>query len=116
MSSTIGRLISNLTEYIEVKTEQLKLKIISRFARVLSNIIAFAMLAMLGLFFFFFVSFAAAEMLNQVLESTHLGYWCIAGGYLLIIILIFVLLKSKALQRWIENIIVNMAEKDDDQD
>lgn len=110
MASSARKVIDNIVEFIEVKTEQIKLKIITRVARMLSGVIALSMLALFSMFFLFFLSFAFAEMINIGLESDYLGYLIISGGYLLIIISIILLLKTRKMQKWIENLIVKLEE------
>ncbi|WP_436517717.1 phage holin family protein [Ekhidna sp. To15] len=110
MGSSARKVIDNIVEFIEVKTEQIKLKIISRVARMLSGVIALSMLALFTMFFLFFLSFAFAEMINIGLDSSYLGYLIIAGGYLLIIIIVILLLKTRKMQKWIENLIVKLEE------
>ncbi|MEM7297247.1 MAG: hypothetical protein AAF391_03160 [Bacteroidota bacterium] len=116
MANAVGKLISDLTEYIEVKTEQIKLRVISRVAKMLSSVISLSLLAALGLFFIFFLSFALANVLNEAFNSSHIGYFIISGFYFLIIIIIFILMKSKKIQGWLESLILKAAEREDEQD
>lgn len=116
MANAIGKVINNITEYIEIKTEQLKLRIVTKLAKMLSGVISLSFLMATGLFFMFFLSFAVGFLLNDVLESTYLGFFIIAGFYLLIIILILILVKTKKIQGWFEQIIIKAAEKGDEQD
>ena len=108
--SSASKVIENIIEFIEVKTEQIKLKVISRVARLLSGVFALSFIAVLMLFFLFFLSYAFAIMINLKLESEFLGYLIIAGVYLFLIILLFFLLKSRKLQRWIEALIIKLEE------
>lgn len=110
MASSARKVIDNIIEFIEIKTEQIKLKIISRVARMLSGVIAISMLGMFTLFFLLFLSFAFAEMINIGLESAYLGYLIIAGAYLLVIIFVVLLVKTRKLQKWIEAAIVKLEE------
>lgn len=110
MASSARKVIDNIVEFIEIKTEQIKLRIIARIAKMLSGVIALSMLALLSLFFLFFLTFAFAEMINSGLESTYLGYLIIAGAYLFLIIVVILLVKSRKLQRWIETAIVKLEE------
>ena len=110
MASSAKKVIDNIVEFIEVKTEQIKLRIIARVARILSGVFALSIIAVLAFFFLFFLSFAFAEMINESLNSPYLGYLMIAGAYLLIIIILFLLLKSRKLQKWIEALIVKLEE------
>lgn len=110
MASSTRKVIDNIVEFIEVKTEQIKLKIITKIARMLSGVIALSMLGLFSMFFLFFLSFAFAEMINMGLDSTYLGYLIISGGYLLIILLVILLLKTRKMQKWIETFIVKLEE------
>ena len=110
MASSARKVIDNIVEFIEVKTEQVKLRIIARVARMLSGVLALSVAALLSFFFLFFLSFAFAEMINAALESTYYGFLIIAGVYLLVIILVFALVKSRKLQKWIEKLIVKLEE------
>lgn len=110
MASSARQVIDNIIEFIEVKTEQIKLKIIARVARMLSGVIVLSMLGLFSMFFLFFLSFAFAEMLNESLGSNYLGYFIISGGYLLIIIVVILLLKTKKIQKWIETLIMKIEE------
>lgn len=110
MASSTRKMIDNIVEFVEVKTEQIKLKILARVAKMLSGVLAVSMLGLFSMFFFFFLSFAVAEMINSELNSNYLGFFIIAGAYLLIIIIILLLLKTKKIQRWIERLIVKLEE------
>ncbi len=110
MAASTKEVIDKVIEFVEVKTEQIKLKIITRIARLLSGVIALSISVLFGMFFLFFLSYALAEVLNDVLESDHLGFFIISGLYLLVIIIMVLLVKSKKLQHWIENFIVKLEE------
>ena len=110
MAASTKQVIDNVIEFVEVKTEQIKLKIIARVAKMLSGVIAISVSLLFGFFFLFFLSYAFAEMLNDILESSYLGFLLIAGVYLLVIVITILLVKSRKLQRWIENFIVKLEE------
>ena len=110
MASSARKVIDTIVEFIEVKAEQIKLRIITRVAKLLSGVIAFSMVAILGFFCLFFLSFALAVILNSTLNSPYLGYLIIAGAYLLVIIIILTLVKKRVIQRWIESAIVKLEE------
>ena len=94
MASSARKVIDSIIAFIEVKTEQIKLKIIAALAKLLSGVLSAAILAVLAFFFLFFLSFAFAEMINARLSSDYLGFLIIAGAYLIIIMIILALLKS----------------------
>lgn len=110
MASSAKKVIDNIVEFVKVKAEQIKLRIIARMARMLSGVIALSISALFGMFFLFFISFAFAEMINQALNSKFYGFLIIAAAYLLIIIVMVVLVKSRRMQRWIEQLIIKLEE------
>lgn len=110
MSSSARKLIENIVEFVEVKTEQIKLRIIARVAKMLSGVIALSVVAILGFFFLFFLSFAFAIMINIKFESEFLGYFIMAGVYLTIIFIVLLLLKNQVLQKGIERLIIKLEE------
>lgn len=109
-------MVERILEYVQIKMEQIKLRIITHVSRILANVIALALIGMLALFFVFFASFSLGAYLNELFNSTFLGHLAIAGGYLLVIIIIFLMMKTGKMQSWFENIILNIAEKEDEQE
>ncbi len=115
MASSIGDIVEKITEYIQIKTELIKLKVIGHVSRVLSNVIAIALIGVIAFFFFFFLSFSLGSYLNSLLESEFLGHLIVAGFYLLLIIIIFLLVKTGKIQSWLENLILKIAEQEEDE-
>ena len=115
MSGALGDTIDKLKEYIEIKTEQVKLKVLAQVAKVASNAIALATILVFSFFLVFFLSFGIAHLLNEVLESTFWGFLIIAGFYLLLVIVILLLMQKGVIQKWLEGVIVNTSESDDEE-
>lgn len=116
MANTISDTIHKLKEYVDVKTEQIKLLVLARVSAVLSNAIAISIILLFTFFLVFFLTFGIANYLNDVLESSHLGYFAISGCYLLIIIIVMILAKRGIIQRWIESLVLNNSEKENETD
>lgn len=114
MAESKSNIVERLTEYIHVKTEQFKLKLIQGFSTVLANVISFAFLAVFGILFIFFLSFGLGALLNSVLNSAFYGHLIIAGFYLLVILIIFLLMKSNRIKGWFESLILKAIEKEDE--
>ena len=110
----LSTLVNRITEYIKIKTEQIKLEIISHSARFLSHVIVVGFLAVLGLFLMFFVSFGLSVYFNELFESPYLGYLAVAGIYLLVIILIAILARTGVIQKWVEATIVKAVDEMDE--
>ena len=116
MASSVGDIVEKITEYIQIKTELIKLKIIGSVSKILANVIAVTVIGVIAFFFVFFLSFAFGFYLNVLLDSEFLGHLIIAGFYLLLIIIIFLLVKSGKVQSWLENLILNIADQEDEQE
>lgn len=114
MANSVGDLIDKIKEYIELKTEQLKLLAIERLAKVLSGILSISIIFFISLFFLFFLSFAFANYLNGIFESTFIGYLILCGIYVLMTLILAFLIKRGIVQSWFEKIILKAAENEQD--
>lgn len=114
MASSVNDIVEKLTEYVQIKTEQLKLKIIGVTSRILGNIITIFLVAAIGLLFIFFLSLSIGALLNEVFESMYLGYLTITGFYFLLILVILILSKSGKIQSIFENLILKISEQEDE--
>lgn len=112
MINSSSTIIKRITEFILIKVELLKLRVIAYSSRVLANMFSLVFLVIISLFFLFFLSFGLGFLLNQVLDSLFLGHLIIAGFYFLLIIILFLLIKTRKIQGWVENLLLNMLEKE----
>jgi glycerol-3-phosphate acyltransferase PlsY len=93
----LDNLRENITEYIETRLNILKLKAIDAAGKALSGIITAVLAALLGFFFIFFLSFSGAYGISQATGMPFLGFLCIAGFYLILLIVV-VALKDKIIK------------------
>jgi hypothetical protein len=110
----LSKLINRITEYIKVKGQQIKLEVISHMSKLLSHVLVVSFLVLLGLFLILFLSFGLSAYLNEVLESTFLGYFVTGGIYLFVLIVIALLAKAGKVQRWIEKMILKASDEIED--
>lgn len=110
----LATLINKISEYIKVKGQQIKLEVISHMSKLLSHVLVVSFLCLLGLFLVLFLSFGLSAYLNEVLESTFLGYFVTGGIYLLVLIIIALLAKAGKIQQWIEKLILKASEEIED--
>ncbi len=115
MAKSVGDIVEKITEYIQIKTELIKLKVIGHVSKLLANVIAMVTIGIVAFFFFFFLSFSLGSYLNVLLESEFLGHLIVAGFYLLLIIIIFLMVKTGKIQGWLESIILKIAEQEEDE-
>ncbi|MEQ8338132.1 MAG: phage holin family protein [Cyclobacteriaceae bacterium] len=111
--SLINNLLDKLTEYIRLKGEKLKLDIIAQVSRLLAHVLAFLFLGIIAFFLFIFLSLALGGYLNVLLESEYYGYLIVAGVYLILLISIFLLLRTNRIQNWLESVFINISENID---
>lgn len=86
----------NVQDYVETKLDIIKLKVISKGAPLISNIIVGVALAFLAIFILMFLSFSAAYAISDATNRPFLGFLCVAGFYILLAVLV-VALKNKLL-------------------
>ncbi len=108
----IGGIKKAITDYLKVKFELLKLDLSEHLANVLAQVIAYLIIIIFGSLVFAFASMGVAFLLNEVLESSYLGFMIVAGFYLLILIVVFILLKSGKLKSFFENQLVQNTDLD----
>ncbi|MBV6639459.1 MAG: phage holin family protein [Cyclobacteriaceae bacterium] len=111
--SLINKLLDKLTEYLRLKGEKLKLDIIAQVSRLLAHVLAFLFLGIIAFFLFIFLSLAAGAYLNVLLESEYYGHLIVAGVYLILLIIIFLLLRTNRIQNWLESVFINISENID---
>lgn len=106
----ISDVLDNISEYIQIKGEKIKLQVMAKMASFLGAFIAFLMLLIVGVFFVVFLSIALAIYLNGVLESAYYGYLIVAGIYFIKLILLVALVRTRKFQKWLEIIFLKYSE------
>ena len=110
--SLISNLIDKLSELLKVKFDQFKLEAQSQLAAVLAKLIVFFGLAILLLFFALFIGFGFAFYLNDLWESSYLGFLTVSVIPLVMFIILLVVSKSQAFTLALEQAIL---EKEEDE-
>jgi len=108
--SLINTVIDKVTEYLKIKGEKIKLDIIASVSKIMAYVICFILLLLIGFFFLVFASITAGAVINQALESNYLGYLIITGFYLIVLIIILILLRTRKIQNLIEKTLVQLNE------
>jgi Protein of unknown function (DUF1469). len=84
-------LVESVSGYIETRVQLVKLEIREEVVKVLSRGIILIAISFLAVLFLLFVSIGLAQYLNSIYADAYTGYWMVAGGYgvgLLIVILL----------------------------
>lgn len=107
----IGKLIENLTGFIKVKIELLKLDILEEISKGIANLFSLMILMILGLFVLAFASLTLAIFINNYLETPYMGYLIITGFYAVILLVFILLAKSGKLAVLIEDQLINKSKE-----
>jgi hypothetical protein len=95
-------LIGKLKLYVETRVDLVTLNFQDKVSEILSSVASSAVVMILGLFVLFFASVGAAWRIGELLKSPSIGFFCVAGFYLILSIII-ILNKDK----WIKMPIIN---------
>jgi hypothetical protein len=90
----LEKLVESLTRFIELKMEIYELKVKGELVQIISSIATLTMILTLGVIMLFFFSLALGFYLNELFESSFLGFALIGAFYMLIAILL-VIFKDK---------------------
>lgn len=112
----IDRLIDAVLDYLKVKADILKLDIIERISALVAVIISFLIIFIGFLFFIAFASLTIGSLLNQILESSYLGYAIVTTVYFILLMIVVYYLRSGKMQNTIESIVVRAMEKTEEDD
>ena len=98
-------LIDQIKEYIELQIKIAKLKAIDGSSGALASAIVGITLAILVIFLVMFASTALGFYLADVLQSFWAGFGCVAGLYLILVLIL--LLSSKTIKASIADKMIN---------
>lgn len=107
MLDELDDLRKDLQEYIGVRFDLLRLHAAENLSRIFSNAAVIAVTAYLLFLIIIFISFAAGYYLGSVLDSTELGFLCVAGFYFLLLIL-FLALRKRLIERPVVKGVIRM--------
>jgi len=94
MLEEIGNIRKDIQEYIEVRLDLLKLQAAEKISKIISNTAVAIILILLLSLILFFLSFAAGYFMASVLNSNVRGFLCVAGFYLLLMLIILIFRKK----------------------
>ena len=105
-------LTENLKEYANTRYDLVTLKITQKAANMGSQTIAIVLIGMVISLFLLFVNIAVALYLSSVLNSRYIGFFIVAGFYLLLT-LIFIIGRKKLIITPLRNLIVKQILNDE---
>lgn len=112
----LHKLKNAFSDYLKTKIELLKLDVKEYMAEALAQVIAYVVILMMLSLVMAFSSIGVSFLLNEVLDSTYLGFLITAGFYLLILLIVVALLKTGRLRDFFEKQLMaeNKPEEDED--
>ncbi len=90
----LERLFENISGYIDSKIDGLRLRAVLKTSDLVSSLISRLVVICFLLMFFIMLSFAGALWLGEILGKTSLGFLCMAGLYVVAIILISIFRRT----------------------
>ena len=94
----IDKLVASLQGYIETKIELLKLDAKDELSLMVSRLLVFGLLIFFGCMSILFFSFSMAYYLNELLESSLMGFLIIGLFFLLFLVSLY-FLKDRILKK-----------------
>ena len=98
MGENIDNIRKEIQEYIEVKLDLVRLHTAEHLSRILSNASTMAIVGYLFFFILMFLSFAAGFFIGSLLHSNEAGFLCVAGFYVLVLI-VFLIFRKQIIER-----------------
>jgi len=94
MVENIDNIRKEIREYIDVKLDLVRLHTAEHLSRLLSSASTMMIAGYLLFFILLFLSFAGGFFLGSVLHSNEAGFLCVAGFYILVLIIFLIFRKQ----------------------
>lgn len=101
-----GPLLEKVENYAKTTIDLVKLKAIDKIAVTTSNVVYGVLIALLLFFFLLILNLAIAFWVGSLLGETYLGFFAVAGFYVLLIVIIMVF-KKQIIKTPLSNIIIS---------
>ncbi len=90
-------IIEQIKEYVETRIRLVKYKVIDQATGIIASVIAYAIVAVLGLLILLFFSVTLALFLGSLIGSYWAGFGCVTLIYIILAVLVLVL-KAKYIE------------------
>ena len=112
----IDSIIENLTGYVEKRIALFKIELKDDLALATARIIIYLILSLSLFMILLFLSIAGAVLLNKIFDSASLGFFIIAGIYLIIFAIFFFLKDAPWMEDKLKNKLLDIFNSLDDND
>jgi uncharacterized membrane protein len=92
--SNINDLVEHLKDYAETRVDLLKVEATDRISTAASSAASAAIVLVAGMFFLLFFSLGCAWLIKYCTGSAITGFFCVAGFYLLVSIVVYMKRES----------------------
>jgi hypothetical protein len=107
MLEDVNNIKKDIQEYVQVQFDIIRLQTAETLSRIFVKVASIVVISYLLFFIIMFFSFAAGYFISSLLQSDVSGFLCVAGFYLVILI-IFIPFRKKIIERPIIQAIVKL--------
>jgi len=107
MLEDINKIKKDVQEYVETRLDLTRLHVAENLSRIISSAATIAIIGYMLFLILLFVSFAAGYFLAARLQSNVMGFLCVAGFYLILLV-VFVLFRKQIVERPVIQAIIKL--------
>jgi hypothetical protein len=100
--SKLEKMFGNMKEYAETRFDIVVLNAQEKATNVIASVVSSAILGLLGIFILLFLSIGGAWALGEYLHSPSIGFFAVAGFYLLVALILYA-----NREKWIRTPVIN---------
>ncbi len=104
-------MIDKLKQYVNVRIELAKLSVVEKGSKLFATIVTDSIIGILFVLTFVFASFGLCFYLSEVIGNTYVGFFIVAGFYLLIGLIVYAI-KDSILEKRLANRVITKVFKD----
>lgn len=104
-------LIDKIKEYVGLRIELAKLSAVEKGSKLFATIVTDSIIGILLVLTFVFASFGLCFYLSEVIGNTYVGFFIVAGFYLLICLIIYAV-KDSIIEKRLSNRMITKVFKD----
>lgn len=108
----IEELTENIKSYVNTNFELIKYQAIERATVIMADTVTYVVIGLFMLFFLFFISLWACFYLSSLFDNNHTGIAIVAGFYLLLGLILFMVRKKMVIKPLRDKIVNKMFQKE----
>jgi hypothetical protein len=119
INERLDTMLSEFKGMVDFGIKDIKLVFVEILSLVMAHISSTLMLLGFGLIFLLFISLGGGLLLNDMLDSHYLGFFIIAGIFVLVVLVLILIRKSRGIPFFTNNFIrlfVKILYNDDEKD